>query len=163
MFTTYVTHVLLAVMRKILYHSTELLQWYAREVKKMSAKVECYFPIIPRLRWLFTNKANAKLLQWYARERKKDAMLYHSADEIQWRNFDRKRKDFITEVRNIRFRLCTKEMNPFGETSSSHSTWSVTLCIYNVQSWLCMKHKFKMMSLLISGSIQIGNDIDIYL
>jgi hypothetical protein len=29
------------------------------------------------------NKANAKLLQWYARERKKDAMLYHSADEIQ--------------------------------------------------------------------------------
>jgi hypothetical protein len=54
-------------------------------------------------------------------------------------------------------------MNPFGETGSSHSTWSVTLCIYNLLSWLCMKRKFIMMHLLISGPIQVSNDIDVYL
>jgi hypothetical protein len=72
------------------------------------------------------NKANAQLFQWHARERKKDAMLHHLADGIQWRKFDRKHKDFATEVRNIRFELNTDGMNPFGETGNSHSIWSVT-------------------------------------
>jgi hypothetical protein len=89
--------------------------------------------------------------------------LCHPADGTQWRNFDRKHKDFTVEVRNIRFGLSTDEMNLYGETGSSHSTWSVTLCIYNLPSWLCMKHKFIMMPLLISGPVQIGNGIDVYL
>jgi hypothetical protein len=66
-------------------------------------------------------------------------------------------------VRNIRFRLSTDRMNPFGETCSSHSTWPITLFIYNLLSWLCMKRKFIMMHLLISGSVQVVNDIDVYL
>jgi hypothetical protein len=76
---------------------------------------------------LFTNKAIAELLQWHVRERKKDAMLHHHADGIQWRNFDWKHKDFAIEVRNIRFRLSTHGMNPFGEIGNSHSTWPITL------------------------------------
>jgi hypothetical protein len=95
----------------------------------------------------------AKLLHWHARQRKKDAMLHHLADEIQWRNFDRKHKDFANEVRNIRFGLRTNGMNPFVETDNSHSTWYATLCIYNLPSWLCMKRKFIMMPLLISGPV----------
>jgi hypothetical protein len=66
-------------------------------------------------------------------------------------------------VRNIRFGLSTDEMNPFRETDNSHSTWHVTLCIYNLPSWLCMKRKFIMMPLLISGTVQVGNDIDVFL
>jgi hypothetical protein len=66
-------------------------------------------------------------------------------------------------VRNIRFGLSTDEMNPFGETCNSHSTWPITLCIYNLPSWLCMKRKFIMMPLLISGPLQVSNDIDVYL
>jgi hypothetical protein len=93
----------------------------------------------------------------------KSAILHYPADGIQWRNFDRKHKDFATEVRNIRFGLSTDGMNPFGETCSSHSTCLVTLCIYNLPSWLCMKRKFIMMPLLISGPVQVGNDIDVYL
>jgi hypothetical protein len=72
-------------------------------VKRVPAKVAWYLPIIPHLRWLFVNKVNAELLQWHMRERKKDAMLRHPVDWIQWRNFDRKHKDFATEVRNIGF------------------------------------------------------------
>jgi hypothetical protein len=63
------------------------------------------------------------------RESKKDAMLDHPADGIQWRNFDRKHKDFAVKVGTIRFGLSIYEMNPFGETDSSHSTWPVTLYI----------------------------------
>jgi hypothetical protein len=47
------------------------------------------------------NIGNAELLQWHARERKKDVMLHHPTDGIQWRNFDRKHKNFAAEVRNI--------------------------------------------------------------
>jgi hypothetical protein len=93
---------------------------------------------------------------------KKDTILHHPNDGIQWRNFDRKHKDFSMEVRNIRFGLSTYGMNPFGETDSSHSTWHVTLCIYNLPSWLCMKRKFIMMPLLISVSVHVSNDIDVY-
>jgi hypothetical protein len=35
--------------------------------------------------------------------------------------------------------------------------------VYNLASWLCMKRKFIMMPLLISGLVQVGNDIDVYL
>jgi hypothetical protein len=53
-------------------------------------------------------------------------------------------------------------MNPFGEISSSHSTWHVTLCMYNLPPWL-MKWKFIMMLVLIPGPKQPENDIGVYL
>jgi hypothetical protein len=112
---------------------------------------------------LFANNANTELLQWHTREHKKDAMLHHHADGIQSSNFDRNHKDVAAEVRSIRFRLSTDGMNPFGELDNSHSTWNVTLCIYNLTSCLCMKRKFIMMPLLISGLVQVGNYIDVYL
>jgi hypothetical protein len=85
------------------------------------------------------NKENAELLLWHARERKKDVMPRHPIDGIQRSNCDRKHKDFATEVKNIRLVLSTDRMNSFGETDNSHSTWPVTLCIYNLPSWLCIK------------------------
>jgi hypothetical protein len=97
------------------------------------------------------------------RERKKDVMLHHPADGIQWKNFDQNHKDFAVKVRNIRFVLRTDGMNPFGEIGNSHSTWLVTLCIYNLPSWLCMKRMFIILSLLISGLVQVDNNIDVYL
>ena len=54
-------------------------------------------------------------------------------------------------------------MNPFGEWGSNHSTWPVTLCMFNILSWLCMKQKYMMMPVLIQGPKQPGNDIDVYL
>ena len=54
-------------------------------------------------------------------------------------------------------------MNPFGTLSTQHSTWPVLLVIYNLPPWLCMKRKYVMLSLLITGPKQPGNDIDVYL
>jgi hypothetical protein len=54
-------------------------------------------------------------------------------------------------------------MGPFNMVSSKHSTWPMTLCIYNLPPWLCMKRACIMMPLLIQGPTQPGNDIDVYL
>ncbi|XP_066161902.1 uncharacterized protein, partial [Oryza sativa Japonica Group] len=85
--------------------------------KRIPAKVMWYFPIIPRLRRLFRNKGNARMLRWHAEERQQDGMLRHPADGSQWRNIDRKFKEFEKDARNIRFGLSTDGMNPFGEMS----------------------------------------------
>jgi hypothetical protein len=93
-----------------------------------------YFPIIPCLKRLFRNKENAKLMTRHKSDRKQDHMLRHPADGSQWRKIDRKYKDFVGEARNIRFDLSTNGFNPFGEFSSGHSTWPVTLHVQ--PSWL---------------------------
>jgi hypothetical protein len=84
-------------------------------------------------------------------------------DGSQWRKIDRPYPDFALDARNIRFTLSTDGMNPIGEMSSSHNTWPLTLCIYNLPPWVCMKRKFIMMPVLIPGPKQPGNNIDMYL
>nr|AAD24042.2 RIM2 protein [Oryza sativa] len=121
-----------------------------------------YFPIIPRLRRLFRNKGNARMLRWHAEERQQDGMLRHPADGSQWQNIDRKFKEFGMDARNIRFGLSTDGMNPFGEMSSGHSTWPVTMCIYNLP--LAMhEEEVHNDADYYSRPKQPGNDIDVYL
>ncbi|KAD3336088.1 hypothetical protein E3N88_31607 [Mikania micrantha] len=127
------------------------------------AKMLWYFPIIPRMKRLFSNEKEAKLLRWHSDVRINDGMLRHVADSPQWRNIDNEFPEFGNEIRNIRFGLSSDGINPFGNMSSCHSTWPVLLCIYNLPPWLCMKRKYIMMSLLIQGPKQPGNDIDVYL
>ncbi|WVZ63647.1 hypothetical protein U9M48_013261, partial [Paspalum notatum var. saurae] len=94
---------------------------------------------------------------------KEDDMMWHPADRSQWRKVDRMYLQFAEDARNIRFGFSTDGMNPFSEMSSSHSTWPVTLCMYNLPPWLCLKRKLIMMPTLIQGPKQPGNDIDVYL
>jgi len=54
-------------------------------------------------------------------------------------------------------------MNLFVNMSTSHSSWSVLLVIYNLPPRLCMKRKYMVMSMMISGPKQPRNDIDVYL
>jgi hypothetical protein len=57
--------------------------------------------------------------------------------------------------------MSTDDMNPFMN-SSTHSTWPFVLMILNLPPWLCKKRKYIMMSGLIPGTQQPGNDIDTY-
>ena len=134
-----------------------------RPRKKIPAKVMWYAPIIPRLKRLFQNKEHAKLMRWHKKDHKKDGKLRVPADGSQWRKIERKWKDFAGDPRNVWFGLSADGINPFGEQSNNHSTWPVTLCIYNLPPWLCMKQKFITMLVLIQGPKQPGNDIDVYL
>ena len=59
---------------------------------------------------------------------------------------------------NVRFALSTDEMNLFGDLNSSHSTWPVILTIYNLPPYLCLKRRYLLLNMLISGPKQPGND-----
>jgi hypothetical protein len=58
--------------------------------------------------------------------------------------------------------MSTDDMNPFLN-SRTHSTWPIMLTILNLPPWLCNKRKYIMMSGLIPGLQQSGNDINTYL
>ena len=90
-------------------------------------------------------------------------MLRVPANGSQWRKIERKWPELAGDTRNVWFGLSADGVNPFGEQSSKHSTWHVTLCMYNLPPWLCMKQKFITMPVLIQGPKQPGNDIDVYL
>nr|ABB46823.1 transposon protein, putative, CACTA, En/Spm sub-class [Oryza sativa Japonica Group] len=146
----------------------EFLQWKAKNSvsdKAFGDLLKLVKNILPEENKLpeTTNKRNARMMRWHAEERQQDRMLRHPADGLQWRNIDRKFKDFGKDARNIRFGLSMDGMNPFGEMSSGHSTWPVTMYIYNLPSWLCMKRKYIMMPIIIQGPKQPCNDIDVYL
>ena len=90
-------------------------------------------------------------------------MLCHLADSSQWKKIYSLYLDFGKEARNLRLGLASDGMNPYGSLSTQHSSWSVLLVIYNLPPWLCMKRKYMMLSMMILGPRQPGNDIDVYL
>jgi hypothetical protein len=102
--------------------------------KRVPARVMWYAPIIPRLKHLFRCKEHAKLLRWHKKDRLSDGMLRHPSNGSQWRKIDIEFEDLAGDARNIRFGLSTDGFNPFVEQSSSHITWPMTLCIYNLPS-----------------------------
>jgi len=122
-----------------------------------------YLPIIPRLKRFFGNVNDAKNLRWHSSGRKCDGLLRHAADLLQWKKIDSLYPEFGSDPRNVRLGLATDGMNPYGNLSSKHSSWPVLLIIYNLLYWLCMKRKYMMLSMMISGPRQPGNDIDVYL
>ncbi|XP_057453002.1 uncharacterized protein LOC130744857 [Lotus japonicus] len=124
------------------------------------AKVLWYLPIISRFKRLFSNANDAKNLRWHAEERIDDGKIRHVADSLQWKNID---GNFAKESRNLRLGLATDGMNPYGNLSCNHSSWPVLLIIYNLSPSLCMKRKYMMLSMMIPGPKQPGNDIDVYL
>ncbi|CAK8566392.1 unnamed protein product [Lathyrus sativus] len=127
------------------------------------AKTLWYFPIIPRFRRMYRNAEDAKNLTWYAKERVVNGMLRHPADSPQRAKIDHDYPNFGQEERNLRLALSTDGINPHGIQSSKLTSWPVILLIYNLPPWLCMKRKYMMLTMLISGPKQPGNDIDIYL
>ena len=131
--------------------------------KKIPAKIMWYFPPIPRFQRMFRSVECAKNLTWHANEREIDDKLRHSADSPSWKLIDTMWPNFCSEPRNLRLALSADGINPHSDMSSKYSCWPVVMVVYNLPSWLCMKRKFMMLSILISGPKQPGDDIGIYL
>ena len=112
---------------------------------------------------MFGSASDAKNLRWHADERIMDGLLRHPASSPQWKTVDRLYPKFAQDPRNLRLDLASDGMNPFGNLTTNHSSWSVLLMIYNLPLWLCMKRKYIMLSMMIEGPKQPGNDIDVYL
>ena len=112
---------------------------------------------------MFKKAEYAKSLTWHSDERIIDSMLRYPANAPQGNMINENFSEFQSDARNLWLSLLTDEMNPHGNMSSIHNIWPVVLIIYNLPPSLCMKHKLLMISLLISGPRQPGNDIDVYL
>jgi hypothetical protein len=104
-------------------------------------------------------------MSWHASVecKRDDGKLRHPSDGKQWKRFDAKFPKFGDEARNVRFALSTDGMNPFGDLSSSHSTWPVILTIYNLPPYLCQKRRHLLLTMIISGPKPPDNDIDVFL
>ncbi|TYK24338.1 transposase [Cucumis melo var. makuwa] len=133
------------------------------ERKQIPSKVIWYFPPIPRFKRLFRSIECAENLTWHASERIEDGKLRHPADSPAWKLVDFKWPDFGSEPRNLRLALSADGVNPHGDMSSKYSCWPIVMVIYNLPPWLCMKRKYMMLSMLISGPKQPGDDIGTYL
>lgn len=127
------------------------------------AKVLWYFPPIPRFKKMFQLASTAKSLIWHDNERVKDDKMRHPADSPTWKMVDDQWPSFGADPRNLRLALSSDGFNPHSTLSSKYSCWPVILVIYNLPPWLCFKRKYMMLTLLISGPKQPGNDIDVYL
>ncbi|KAK9206706.1 hypothetical protein WN943_016985 [Citrus x changshan-huyou] len=127
------------------------------------AKVLWYFPPIPRFTRMFSIKETSKNLTWHAEQSQVDGYLHHPADTPSWKLIDYTWPAFASEPRNLRLALSADGINPHSSLSSRYSCWPVILVTYNLPPWLCVKRKFMMLTLLISGPKQPGNDIDVYL
>ncbi|XP_028782123.1 uncharacterized protein LOC114738254 [Neltuma alba] len=103
-------------------------------------------------------------MTWHVDEKISDGIyLRHLADFPQWKKIDEMYPEFGSEPRNLRLGLCTDGINPYGTLNSTHSARPVLLVIYNLSPWLCMKRKYMMLFMMISGPKQPGNNIDVYL
>ena len=91
-----------------------------------------------------------------------DTILTHPSDASQWKALDIEFLEFGGDPRNIRLCMSTDGLNPFGNLSSTHRTWPVFVCIYNLPPCLIMKRKYIHMSMLIQGPKQLGTDINLY-
>ncbi|CAL2246936.1 unnamed protein product [Prunus armeniaca] len=127
------------------------------------AKVLRYFPIIPRLKRMFGMAEIAEQLRWDHTNKSHDSKMTHPVDSIACETINRKWDSFNSDPRNIRFGLATNGFNPFQDLSSRYSCWPIILATYNLPPKLCMSTENLILTLLIPGPKQPGNDIDVYL
>ena len=134
-----------------------------RKTYKVPAKVLRYFPLKPRLQRMFLCKEYSQLMTWHSTCRTIDGKLRHPADAKGWKSMDASHPNFSQEARNVRLGLAADGFNPYRTMSISHSTWPVMLVNYNLPPWLIMKPENIILSTLIPGPVQPGNEIDVYL
>jgi hypothetical protein len=96
-------------------------------------------------------------MRWHADRKKteydphKGKILTHPLDASQWNALDIDFHEFGDDPRNIRLGMSTDGLNPFGNHSSTHSTWPVFVWPYNLPPWLCTKQRYVHMCILIQG------------
>jgi hypothetical protein len=127
-------------------------------------KILRHFPLIPRLRRLFSTPSVAALQTWWASHRSPDGNVQGAIDSKQWSAADEIDPEFMREHRNICLGLATDGINPFSIKRSTWSTWPVVLMNYNIPPWLTTKNNFMMLSLIVPRPKSlIGAHFDIIL
>ena len=114
-------------------------------------KVLRHFPLIPRLRRMFSTPHLASLMTWHGNNVSHDGKMRGPYDSPQWEHIRQAHPDFEADCRNVHLGLCADGMNPYSQKRSTHSSTPVLLLNYNIPPWLTIKKFFIMLSLLIPG------------
>lgn len=86
-----------------------------------------------------------------------EGILRHLSDSKTWKNIDLMNPQFALDPLNFRLGFPIDEFNPFGDLSTSHSTWPVVLIPYNLPPWVCMTQLLKRFRVnFITWIIDIG-------
>jgi hypothetical protein len=111
-----------------------------------------YFPITPRLKWLFMSKRTARHMRWHKEGiRENDRVMGQPSNSEPWKVLDRFNADFANDARNVRFGLATDGFDPFSTNSTPYSCWPIFAVSYNLPSSLCMNFQFVFLCLIIPG------------
>ena len=114
-------------------------------------KVLRHFPLVPRLKRMFSTPQLARLMTWHAENISTDGNMRGPYDSLQWQHVKDTHTEFTADSRNIHLGLCADGVNPYSQKRSTHSLCPVFLLNYNIPPWLTIKKNFIMLSLLIPG------------
>lgn len=133
-------------------------------LSRVPNKVLRHFPLIPRLRRMFSTPHLAALMTWHENNVSTDGKMRGPADSPQWQHIREKHPNFSADSRNVHLGLCADGINPHSQKRSTHSLCPVLLLNYNIPPWLTIKKFFIMMALLIPGPEAVtAAHIDVYL
>ena len=114
-------------------------------------KVLRHFPLIPRLKRMFSTPELASLMTWHSENVSSDGAMRGPYDAPQWEHVRREHAAFEGDSRNLHLGMCADGVNPYSQQRSTHSMCPILLLNYNVPPWLTTKNFFMMLSLLIPG------------
>jgi hypothetical protein len=90
-------------------------------------KVLKHFPIIPRLKRMYSTPKQTSLMTWYIKNRSGDGMMHHDVDSRQWFSLTKNSQILQMNHVNIHLGLMTNGINPFAKKHSTWSTWPINI------------------------------------
>jgi hypothetical protein len=133
-------------------------------VSRVPAKVLRHFPLVPRLKRIFSTPQLAELMTWHGSNMSTDGRMRGPYDSLQWQHVKEKYVEFSNDYRNVHLGLCADGVNPYSQKRSTHSLCPVLLLNYNIPPWLTIKKFFIMLSLLIPGPEAVtASHFDVFL
>ena len=133
-------------------------------LSRVPNKVLRHFPLIPRLKRMYSTPHLAALMTWHGSNVSSDGKMRGPHDSPQWDHIRDNHPGFESDMRNVHLGLCADGLNPHSQKRSTHSLCPVLLLNYNIPPWLTIKRFFIMMVLLIPGPEAVtARCIDVYL
>ncbi len=106
---------------------------------QVPVKVVRHFPLAAQLLRMYRAPAIAELMTWHNKNQSTDGKVRHAPDSKAWAHINATWPEFAADPKHIWLGLATNGFNPFGEKSSSWSTWPVMFFNYNLPPWLVTK------------------------
>jgi hypothetical protein len=94
----------------------------------------------------------SRLMRWHANNESEDQVMRGPADSGQWKFANNRWRFLKEEPRHVRLGMAMDGVNPYGNNSSSHSTWPIVLVNYNLPPWMSIKAVHIMLCAIVPGT-----------